>query len=430
MLQRMFHICIALYIILSVLFTTSSLLSSSSNSNSGNLFTRDLRKQIVLESTDLERHYVDESIILSKAFPHLMKPSQIIPYYLRASGVFHKHDITITSIITSNRFEILARLAQRYQGPISVTLHINNATENVPHLLESLHNLYNTTPNMAVYVDVHLVLDTFDRQFNTWRNIARLFARTEYVMMLDVDFYICTDFRETLQNLLQVDGNGEIGEGENIREMFNNGVAAFVVPAFEYINYKEGREYKTFPKTKEHLMQLVQQRRIGMFHRVWAPGHNSTDYDRFYSAKPGEIYKVTQFHSAYEPYTIFRKDGPPWCDERFIGYGGNKAACIYEMYLSGISFYVLSDHFIIHQNHLYEEKTRKNERRFNRKIYTDFKEETCLRYLRNFHDMRSLKTPKARNMIEECSRNKKLSGLIAQVSLNVSLQERYLLLKA
>lgn len=125
-----------------------------------------------------------------------------------------------------------------------------------------------------------------------------------------------------------------------------------------------------------------------MFHGVWAPGHNSTDYNKFYSAKPGEIYKVTEFHSAYEPYTIFRKDGPPWyvynssfgfactaavgfiyfdvvvinrCDERFIGYGGNKAACIYEMYLSGMSFYVLSDHFIIHQNHLYEEKARKNE---------------------------------------------------------------------
>jgi len=49
------------------------------------------------------------------------------------------------------------------------------------------------------------------------------------------------------------------------------------------------------------------------------------------------------------------------CDERFVGYGGNKAACLYEMYLSGMSFYVLSDHFIIHQNHLYEENARKNE---------------------------------------------------------------------
>lgn len=132
-----------------------------------------------------------------------------------------------------------------------MTLHINNATENVSHLLESLHNLYNTTPNMAVYVDIHLVLDTFDRQFNTWRNIARLFARTEYVMMLDVDFYICTDFRETLRDVLRVGGKGELGEREEIRRLVSSGMAALVVPAFEYVNYEEGREYKAFPKTKK-----------------------------------------------------------------------------------------------------------------------------------------------------------------------------------
>ena len=49
------------------------------------------------------------------------------------------------------------------------------------------------------------------------------------------------------------------------------------------------------------------------------------------------------------------------CDERFAGYGGNKAACLFEMYLSGVSFYVLSDHFIIHQSHKYEEEARREE---------------------------------------------------------------------
>ena len=53
------------------------------------------------------------------------------------------------------------------------------------------------------------------------------------------------------------------------------------------------------------------------------------------------------------------------CDERFVGYGGNKAACLFEMYLSGISFYVLSDHFLVHQNHLYEEAARKHEVSFS-----------------------------------------------------------------
>ena len=117
-----------------------------------------------------------------------------------------------------------------------------------------------------------------------------------------------------------------------------------------------------------------------MFHAFWAPGHNATDYKRFYSSPPGEVYKVTKYQSAYEPYVIFKKNGPPWyviptlyglqnnqflfllrCDERFVGYGGNKAACLFEMYLAGVSYYVLADHFVIHQNHLYEEMARKNE---------------------------------------------------------------------
>jgi glycosyltransferase-like protein LARGE len=49
-----------------------------------------------------------------------------------------------------------------------------------------------------------------------------------------------------------------------------------------------------------------------MFHAAWSPGHNSTDYERYYAAAPGEIYKVTQYQSAYEPYVIVKKEGPPW----------------------------------------------------------------------------------------------------------------------
>lgn len=98
-----------------------------------------------------------------------------------------------------------------------------------------------------------------------------------------------------------------------------------------------------------------------MFHSSWAPGHNSSDYPRYYASSPGTIYKVIGYQSAYEPYIIFKKSSAPWCDERFVGYGGNKAACIFSMYTSGISFYVLSDHFIIHQSHVYEESARRNE---------------------------------------------------------------------
>ncbi|KAG1903243.1 uncharacterized protein F5891DRAFT_935993, partial [Suillus fuscotomentosus] len=48
-------------------------------------------------------------------------------------------------------------------------------------LLDDLHDL-------DASINIHLVLTPFDRQLNTWRNAARLFTRTEFVMMLDVDF--------------------------------------------------------------------------------------------------------------------------------------------------------------------------------------------------------------------------------------------------
>lgn len=123
-------------------------------------------------------------------------------------------------------------------GPISVTIHVKNVTEDINELLQSLKALHSSSQNMAKFVDVHLVVDHFDRQFNTWRNIARLFARTDFVMMLDIDFYLCTDFRSAIRN------------NPTIRDKLREGYAAFVVPAFEYIQYHDGKDFTRFPKDK------------------------------------------------------------------------------------------------------------------------------------------------------------------------------------
>ena len=63
---------------------------------------------------------VDEKTILSKAFASSMRPSNMIPYFYRAAGSFRRDDITITTLVTSNRFEVLARLAKKYKGPLAV----------------------------------------------------------------------------------------------------------------------------------------------------------------------------------------------------------------------------------------------------------------------------------------------------------------------
>ncbi|KIJ58073.1 glycosyltransferase family 49 protein [Hydnomerulius pinastri MD-312] len=259
----------------------------------------------------------------------------ILPNYATiGSAAFEKDDITITTLVTVNRFKVFAKLGA---GPISAAIHVKPSASHA--VLDALHDLYTSTPGMSTFTDVHLVLSPFDRQINTWLNAARLFARTDFVMMLDVDFAICTDFRSHIRASI----DSEVGH------LLCNGRVTLVVPAFEFIKQQDGANQNLFPSDKK----LVKAKKIDMSHRSWAPGHNSSDYPRFYTAPPGEVFEIKHYQSAS---SLTR-------DERFAGYGGNKATCLYEMYLSGMSFFVLADHFLVHQSHAYEEVARRLERK-------------------------------------------------------------------
>lgn len=59
---------------------------------------------------------MSESLFLSKAFAGSMHPMKIFPYFHKASETFDEDDITITTLVTPNRFEVLRKLAARYEG--------------------------------------------------------------------------------------------------------------------------------------------------------------------------------------------------------------------------------------------------------------------------------------------------------------------------
>lgn len=65
---------------------------------------------------------ISEDHFLSLSFSSSLQPSKVIPYYYRASDPdridFNKEDITITTLVTSNRFEVFQRLVERYQGEL------------------------------------------------------------------------------------------------------------------------------------------------------------------------------------------------------------------------------------------------------------------------------------------------------------------------
>lgn len=243
--------------------------------------------------------------MLEKVFSDAMGPSKVIPYYLKATeSSFDNEEVTISTLVTHNRFHVLSRLATRYKGPISVAIHVND-DDSKQVILTDLHRMYDANPDMGRYVDIHLVVDRFDRQFNMWRNVAKFFARTDYIIMLDVDFHLCTDFRQSLK------------QHPILMDVLRSGTGAVVVPAFEYINEEDGEDWRDFPKDKETLKEIVAADKIDMFHRSWVRGHGSTNYTRWYASD--EPYKVVDYNYSYEPYVIFKKEGTPWCEERFIG---------------------------------------------------------------------------------------------------------------
>ncbi|KAG1054387.1 hypothetical protein G6F43_003604 [Rhizopus delemar] len=345
-------------------------------------------------------HTSPEDQILSKVFADAMGPSKVIPYYFKATEALDSEDVTIATLVTHNRFPVLSRLATRYQGPISVAIHINDdATKQT--ILKDLHAMYETNPDMGRFVDIHLVVDKLDRQFNMWRNVAKFFARTEYIMMLDVDFHLCTDFRQSLR------------KHTDLMDILRQGKGAVVVPAFEYLAEEDGEDWRTFPTTKEALIDIVQQEKIDMFHITWTRGHGSTNYTKWYASN--DPYKVEDYNYSYEPYVIYKKEGSPWCDERFVGYGANKAACLYEIYLAGIDYWVLPDDFLIHQTHHYPEDTRAKERKYNKRLYDYFREEICLRYARLMISAGLWETSTADNLRSECTKIKGFKEMVAHV---------------
>ncbi|KIO33989.1 glycosyltransferase family 49 protein [Tulasnella calospora MUT 4182] len=390
-LQKSLKATLLLYAAATSLFTTNVLLDRLAVSRSGNWVTvtswihrsgfyERQNASLFLTTTSqsnsvVHGHALPDLLFLQKAFGKTMQPTSITPYYYRASQTPDADDITITTQITSDRFGVFAKLVDSYQGPISVTVHVTDSPERRDWTLAELGALYSSHPLMSRWVDVHLIIDNFERQFNMWRNVGRLFARTDYVFMLDVDFIVCRDLRQRLHN------------DTKLMDILRKGETALVLPAFEYIDQKNGLDAGLFPSRKEDLLSLVDQGETSMFHSGWELGHGNTDYPRWYKTRAGEHYPAKTYQHSYEPYFIMKKQGIPWCDERFVGYGANKAACLFEIYLSRISLYVLSDDFLIHQSHMYPHEVRKNEacnlkaRRYNRKLYTRFPNETCARWI-------------------------------------------------
>lgn len=74
--------------------------------------------------------------------------------------------------------------------------------------------------------------------------------------------------------------------------------------------------------TKSELKSMFDEGKIIQFADFYNVGHGSTNYKKWFTAS--EPYPIT-YKTGYEPYVLVDRRTVPWYDERFRGYGWDKA---------------------------------------------------------------------------------------------------------
>ncbi|XP_046978962.1 beta-1,4-glucuronyltransferase 1 [Vanessa cardui] len=208
---------------------------------------------------------------------------------------------------------------------------------------------------------------------NHLRNLARRNCHTPYVFLVDVDIVPSRGMGEALDNFLATAPKCPL--------------CAYVVPTYEL-----DKRVANFPANKSELLRLSRNKLAIPFHRkVFIYNQYASNFSRWESSGGNETldthisHNVTNFELLYEPFYV-APDTVPAHDERFLGYGFTRNTQVYEMFLIGYQFKVLSPIFTIHWG-LQARRTRplwrekQNEK--NRKHFETFKRELYARYRRD-----------------------------------------------
>ncbi|XP_048511887.1 beta-1,4-glucuronyltransferase 1 isoform X1 [Athalia rosae] len=216
---------------------------------------------------------------------------------------------------------------------------------------------------------------------NHLRNLARKNCQTDYVFLTDVDIIPSSNFSDLLNEFLK---NSACDK------------CAYVIPTYELDMRVR------FPQNKTDLVRLANKGLARPFHqKVFIHNQYATNFTRWSwdvstsrgagdseIVKSGKVHvshEVTNFEFFYEPFYVAR-DTVPAHDERFMGYGYTRNTQVYEMYVAGYEFLVLSPIFTGHwglQTKKGRPAWRERQNSLNRKLFEGFKKEVFARYNRD-----------------------------------------------
>ncbi|XP_042295417.1 beta-1,4-glucuronyltransferase 1 [Sceloporus undulatus] len=201
---------------------------------------------------------------------------------------------------------------------------------------------------------------------NLLRNVARRAAGEHWMLVVDMDMVPSEGLREAFLALSKKP-HQELPE-------------VFVVPAFEI------RHTRRIPGTKTELLQLYQVGEIRPFYEeLCARCQAPTNYSQWLNLPTGGPLHVAyevEWRDPWEPFYIGASSVPPY-DERFKQYGFNRISQACELHVAGFRFSVLSNAFLVHKgfkvaSEFHAQKDAENQR--NKVLFRQFKQELKVRY--------------------------------------------------
>lgn len=177
---------------------------------------------------------------------------------------------------------------------------------------------------------------------NAMRNRAIANARTDVILLLDVDFWPAAELSELMRHP---------GKYESLLAAVNGG-SAIVLPAYETgdsgdIGVEVARE--AVLGGKDTSVVMFWDGRIKPFHTDrYKAGHRATDFRKWLVAS--NPYRI-RYEEGFEPYVLIARKYVPWTDERFVGYRKNKVVHLLHLANLGLQFVVHPRAFVVHSPH-------------------------------------------------------------------------------
>lgn len=270
-------------------------------------------------------------------------------------------DVSLTVQLSEDRLERFLDLLAFWTGPVSAALYSTSSWPTLNARLLMLPIPWSRLELSLVFPSKKSSSEPY-YPINLLRTIALEQARTDMVLVVDVDFV------PTLNLYTDMIARSRWTPVWNLT-LYKH---AFVIPAFEFST--EPRCYSfsncSYIETDE-LKHMLRDGRVQPFH-PHGKGHRATNTPRWLNASVGEYYYI-QWEEWYEPYLLFRRSAIDFTayDPRFVDRGRNKMLLPLHLHARGWSLAVVPDSFLIHQWEKEEEvaMSRRLGMRFRHEVY-------------------------------------------------------------